>query len=301
MTPFCPDGKIDFSGYHSLLETYLENGAAGLFAVCLSSEMYTLTSLERRQLTEEAIRHAAGRVPVVACGYLGSTEEERLASVFATASCGVAAVVIPACQLAPVEATDQVLLSAFARLLRQTGDLPLGLYECPEPYHRLFSAELLDAMLQLAGERLVFFKDTCCDLGQLAAKAHVCRGTSLRLYNANLPTFLESLRLGVDGYCGTSANFYPRLLAEMCQCFQTNPKHAEALQQFFNQVQWQVECKYPRSAKRFLAGCGAAIGDHCRIPCPELSDADLQNLETLREDIARHGVLHFNLHPHAAD
>lgn len=43
LTPFRPDGKIDFPAYRKLLEYYIAEGVAGLFAVCLSSELYQLT------------------------------------------------------------------------------------------------------------------------------------------------------------------------------------------------------------------------------------------------------------------
>ena len=69
LTPFRPDGKIDFPAYRKLLEYYIAEGVAGLFAVCLSSELYQLTPSERLELAREAVAVSSGRVPVVACGY----------------------------------------------------------------------------------------------------------------------------------------------------------------------------------------------------------------------------------------
>jgi 4-hydroxy-tetrahydrodipicolinate synthase len=47
LTPFKNNGAIDYDALTKLTEFYLEAGAAGLFANCLSSEMYELEPDER--------------------------------------------------------------------------------------------------------------------------------------------------------------------------------------------------------------------------------------------------------------
>lgn len=281
LTPFRPDGKIDFPAYRKLLEYYI----AGLFAVCLSSELYQLTPSERLELAREAVAVSSGRVPVVACGYLGNTEAEKLQSVFDMAALGMDAVVIPVCLLVPQEAGDEALFAAFETLLAQTAEIRLGIYECPLPYHRLIPPQLLGRMAHLAGERLAFLKDTCCDPAAIAGKLRACAGTSLRLYNANLTTCLESLKLGAAGYSGTSANFYPGLLAELCRCFRDDPERARELQQFFNLVQRHVEFKYPRSAKLFLRECGVPLSSFCRVACEELDRDQMVQLRAFHAGV----------------
>ena len=39
LTPFREDGGLDMPAYRALLEYYIGNGVAGLFAVCMSSEL----------------------------------------------------------------------------------------------------------------------------------------------------------------------------------------------------------------------------------------------------------------------
>lgn len=280
-----PDGKIDFPAYRKLLEYYIAEGVAGLFAVCLSSELYQLTPSERLELAREAVAVSGGRVPVVACGYLGNTEAEKLQSVFDMAALGMDAVVIPVCLLVPQEAGDEALFAAFETLLAQTAEIRLGIYECPLPYHRLIPPQLLGRMAHLAGERLAFLKDTCCDPAAIAGKLRACAGTSLRLYNANLTTCLESLKLGAAGYSGTSANFYPGLLAELCRCFRDDPERARELQQFFNLVQRHVEFKYPRSAKLFLRECGVPLSSFCRVACEELDRDQMVQLRAFHAGV----------------
>lgn len=47
LTPFTADLQVDYSCLRKLTEFYLEAGAVGLFANCLSSEMYELSDEER--------------------------------------------------------------------------------------------------------------------------------------------------------------------------------------------------------------------------------------------------------------
>ena len=270
LTPFREDGGLDMTAYRALLEYYIGNGVAGLFAVCMSSELYELTPEERLTLAREAVAVSAGRVPVVASAFLGNSEAEKMQSVFDMAATGVDAVVIPACQLVPETADEAGFRRAFEPLLGRTAGIRFGLYECPHPYHRLISPALLGELARLAGERLAFLKDTCCDAAVIAAKLAACTGTPLKLYNAHLTTCLESLQLGAAGYSGTSANFYPGLLAEQAACFRSDTARARELQQFFNLVQRHVEFKYPRSAKLFLRECGVPLTDFCRVACDEL-------------------------------
>ena len=39
LTPFTQDGAIDWDGVDAITNWYIDSGVAGLFAVCLSSEM----------------------------------------------------------------------------------------------------------------------------------------------------------------------------------------------------------------------------------------------------------------------
>ena len=56
LTPFRENGEVDFSGLQEITEFYLACGATGLFANCLSSEMFHLDPSERLAIIEEVVR-----------------------------------------------------------------------------------------------------------------------------------------------------------------------------------------------------------------------------------------------------
>src|SRR3982750_2568722 len=77
LTPFKANGEVDYNGLTRLTEYYLKAGAQGLFANCLSSEMYELTEEERLQVIKHVVKVANGAAPVVATGtFQGSLNQQ---------------------------------------------------------------------------------------------------------------------------------------------------------------------------------------------------------------------------------
>ena len=63
ITPFNLKAKVDLDAVSRLVDFYLAAGVKGLFANCLSSEMYSITEDERLELTRHIVRYVRGRVP----------------------------------------------------------------------------------------------------------------------------------------------------------------------------------------------------------------------------------------------
>ena len=77
ITPFNLKAKVDLDALNSLIEFYMAAGVKGLFANCLSSEMFSISEDERLELTKHIVNHVKGRVPVVATGSFGLTIEDK--------------------------------------------------------------------------------------------------------------------------------------------------------------------------------------------------------------------------------
>jgi 4-hydroxy-tetrahydrodipicolinate synthase len=107
ITPFTTDGAIDWPCLAGLIEWYIAAGCKGLFACCLSSEMYNLTEQERLDLAEFVTKKAAGRAAVVASGTFAGTIEEQAAFVNKMATkCD--AVVMLVCQMCKQDESEEV-------------------------------------------------------------------------------------------------------------------------------------------------------------------------------------------------
>jgi 4-hydroxy-tetrahydrodipicolinate synthase len=120
LTPFCDDGSVDFDGLRRLTDFYLDSGSAGLFANCLSSEMFQLSPMERLGIVECVVQQAAGRAPVVACGNFGRDPAAVCAFIRKMADTGAAAVVLITGLLAGPEEDEGRLREAVEAILEKT-------------------------------------------------------------------------------------------------------------------------------------------------------------------------------------
>ena len=194
LTPFTENNEVDYEALGKLIDWYIEKGVNGLFADCQSSEMFFLSLEERVKIGEFVKKHADGRVPVVTSGHISDSLEDQAKELTAIAGTGADAVILLTNRLAKENESDEVWLENLKKLLEMIPkDVPLGFYECPYPYKRIISPELLKWCADTG--RFYFIKDTSCDIENMKAKLEVIKGTNLKLFNANTSTLLETLEL----------------------------------------------------------------------------------------------------------
>lgn len=260
LTPF-RDGAVDYPALEKLIEWYIAHGVSGLFAVCQSSEMFFLSREERVGVAKFVKEKAAGRVPVIASGHISDSMEDQVSELKAMAETGVDAVILITNRLAKEEESDEVWLENLQKILAQMPeDVPLGFYECPYPYKRVLTPKLTRWCAQSG--RFFFLKDTCCDIQQIKEKVDICKGTNLKLYNANTSTLLESLRYGATGYSGVMANMQCDLYAWLC-AHVDDPK-ADKLSDELTICSLIERQLYPVNAKYYLSLEGLPITTESR-------------------------------------
>ncbi len=231
ITPYAEDGSIDYPTLEKLIEWYIHKGVTGLFAVCQSSEMALLSLAERLDLARACVKFAGGRVPVIASGHVAETLGDQVEEAKAMADTGIDAFVLVTNRLARRDESDEVFrrnldlfLAAFDR------DITLGFYECPAPYKRLLNPELVSYCASMG--RFGFLKDTSCRMVDMAAKVAAAGDSGFKLFNANAPTLLDSLKAGAAGYSGVMTNFHADLYAWLCANWKREPERARKLQDF---------------------------------------------------------------------
>ncbi len=283
LTPFKFDLTIDYDALEELIEFYLESGSSGLFANCLSSEMYHLTPEERIDMVRFVVQKVNDRVPVIATGTFGMNLDRHIPTIHQFMDAGVAAVILVTSQVARVSENDEMLKSKMSRVLEATPSIPLGLYECPEPYKRMLSTELVEYLAKTG--RFLYYKETSCDTEIIKKKLTVLVGTPLGLYNANTPTALDSLREGARGLSAISANFYPELYTSLCKGAKETrfSQQADRLQQHLSIMDAVTRIKYPLNAKIFLAWRGLKMESHTRVKVTPLKYEEGKMLEALFE------------------
>ena len=111
LTPFHDDLSVDYATLRQLCDYYIDNGAVGLFANCLSSEMYELSAEERLAVIKTVVDQTAERVPVVATGTFQGSIEEMADFSKQVHALGVDAVIVLNNQFVSAEESDEVFLS----------------------------------------------------------------------------------------------------------------------------------------------------------------------------------------------
>jgi 4-hydroxy-tetrahydrodipicolinate synthase len=247
VTPYTKAHQVDYAALEPLLRWYEERGVAGVFAICLSSEIFSLSFAERLGILHELMRVRKPETVMLASGHTAYDPATQIREAQAFVAEGIDAYVFISNRFAAKEEDDSVFLRRVEAVARELGDIPLGIYECPVPYKRLLAPDTLRRLTQIGN--FCFLKDTCCDIAQMEAKMQAVRGTQLKLFNANAATLLDTLRLGAAGFSGIMANFHPELYAKLCACHQTQPELAERLQSYLG-FSSLAECQcYPVNAK----------------------------------------------------
>lgn len=265
LTPFKDNGSIDFEGLSKLTELYIEKGCAGLFANCLSSEMFELSGQERLQLVSHVVKVTNGAVPVVATGTFGGSIPKQADFVKQVYGLGVEAVIGITGLLAEEKDGDKIFNENVAELLALTEDVPLGFYECPVPYKRLISPKQLGNLVDTG--RVIYHKDTCLDINEIKAKnAATKRRKRFGLYDAYMAHAVESLKAGSAGLSCIQGNFFPELIVWLCDNYDKPEleQQIEKVQQFFINQMDVMHNVYPTISKYALKQRGLEISTFTR-------------------------------------
>jgi len=294
ITPFTDSNTIDMEAVDSLVEYYAATECDGIFALCQSSEIFFLSEDEKRALMKRVYAANKGRMQIVASSHTADDLQTQIKQLAMMAEEGADASVIILNRTARSYESEDVAKANMEKILNALPDIRFGIYECPYPYKRVASPELIKWCADTG--RIVFIKDTCCRTAELKAKQEAANGTPLTIYNANTATLLESMKLGIEGYSGIMANFHADLYVELVRLFKAGDPLAEALQGFLTMTSWIENQLYPVNAKVYRKMLGMNIGKHTRSKDPSLwnptFDSELRQMYILeqewRERLANH-------------
>lgn len=263
LTPFDERNEIDWHSLERLIEWYLAAGVHGLFAACQSSEIFYLSDAEAVRLSRFVVDQVGGRVPVVTSGHTASALSQQAEQLARLADTGVQGVILISNRLATRSESNEAALANLAWLTeRVPASVDVGIYECPYPYKRLLSDEIVSWCA--ANGRYTFIKDTSCDLDVLRRRVQLAKGSRLRIANANSQTLLASLHAGCSGFSGVMANFHPELYVWLYEHWRDQPQTAERLSHYLSVAALAETLDYPVCAKDFQRTRGNFATAKCR-------------------------------------
>lgn len=283
ITPYNLKAEVDLDVVSLLVEFYLAAGVKGFFANCLSSEMFSITENERLQLTEHIVKQVRGRVPVVATGSFGLTIADKAQFTKKIYDTGIDAAIMITGHFAKEEDSDEVLLRNFEQMFLATGNIPLGMYECPAPYKRIITNDVFRQLL--SANRLIYHKDTSITHENVKGKLDILASTAnnMEFYDAHTPNAAFSLQQGAKGMSSISGNFYPEVMVWMVNNA-TNPDKQEEvkwLQEELTKADPLIHIAYPMCSKYFLQKRGLPVRTISRAVATKLTPEQRQTLDDL--------------------
>lgn len=269
VTPYDGNLRIDYGIYRTMIAWYLAHGVGGLYANCLSSEMYLLDETERLGLATESVKAADGRVSVAATGNLGNTLDEHVTFCRRIADSGVDVVML----LVPEFHDKDDDLERYYLTLADKVEAPLGIYECPVPRRYQLGVELVQRLAHTG--RFVAYKETSSDLSKTQALLSVTAGTPLSMLPANTSYLLEAIKAGAPGTMSIAANWLPDLVGAVIAKGQAGDPDVERLHAHLCMMEMVERAVRPVGIKHLLRKRGVPIAVSTRrtpyTPCsPEV-------------------------------
>ena len=265
VTPMQADGALDIPGFKSLIDWHIAEGTDALVVVGTTGESPTVDFDEHFLLIETAVKHAAGRIPVIAGTGGNSTKEAIELSAFAKkVGADYSLSVVPY-----YNKPSQEGLYRHFKAIAEAVDLPMILYNVPG---RTVADMATDTTLRLAQvPGIVGIKDAT---GNLDRGADLLRRkpADFAVYSGDDGTALAYILLGAQGDISVTANVAPRAMHEMCAAAVAgDAKKAIAINQRLIPLHQKlfVEAN-PIPVKWALAKMGR-IGEGIRLPLTPLA------------------------------
>ncbi len=213
VTPMTADGAVDLAALERLVEWQIEQGSHGLVPVGTTGESPTLSHDEHRQVVEEVVRVAAGRVPVIAgAGSNATAEAIGLARHAQEVGADGVLVVTPYYN----KPTQAGLIAHFTAVHDAT-DLPIIIYNIPGRSVVDMTPETMGELAQLP--RIAGVKDATGKLERVCFQRITCGPDFIQLSGEDATAHGFNAQGGV-GCISVTANVAPALCARMQEACQ---------------------------------------------------------------------------------
>lgn len=209
VTPMQEDGSLDLAVFRALIDFHIAEGTDAIVAVGTTGESPTVNVEEHELLIAEAVKHSAGRIPIIAGTGANSTREAiELATFSRKAGADASLSVVPYYN----KPTQEGLYQHF-KAIAEAVEMPHILYNVPGRTGADMSNDTVLRLAQIGN--IVGIKD---------ATGNIERGSDLlqrvpedfAVYSGDDAITLALMLMGAQGTISVTANVAPKLMHEMC-------------------------------------------------------------------------------------
>ncbi len=280
VTPFSPDGSVDYDRAAELAARLIAEGSDGLLVTGTTGESPTLSRDEKLQLYK-TVKEAAGSVPVLA-GTGGNNTATSVELTRAAGETGVDGILLvgPYYNKPSAEGFYQHFLACA-----QATELPVVLYNVPGRTGKNIEAKTI---LRLAEHvpNIVGVKEASGDLKQITA---LCAGRpeGFVVWSGDDGLTLPILSVGGEGIISVASHVASAPMREMIDAFKAGDVARAA--DLHCRLSPLFDCLFlpsgnPPCVKRALEICGFPVGG-LRLPMVPASDADTEVIRKVCEEL----------------
>ncbi|GKV64139.1 MULTISPECIES: 4-hydroxy-tetrahydrodipicolinate synthase [unclassified Sporosarcina] len=285
VTPFSPEGTIDFKKTADLLEHLIANGTDSVIVSGTTGESPTVTEAEKKELLDFVVKTVNKRIPVIAgTGTNGTAESIDLTRAAESAGADGIMLVTPYYN----RPDQQGMYAHFAAIANET-KLPVLLYNIPS---RSVVNLLPETIIELSKiDNIKAVKEASGSLEQMAA---IIENTAddFQVYSGDDSLTLPLLAVGGRGIISVSAHVVGNEMQQMIQAFQKGrmkeaAKIHRALLPVFSAL---FSAPNPVPVKYALKKAGISVGG-VRLPLVELEPEQTALIDLALENFKKNQLI----------
>ena len=209
VTPFAPDGGINFEKLEELIEFQIANGTDAIVVGGTTGESATLTPAEKKSLTSFSAKVIARRVPLIAgAGSNCTAAAAEMCKEQEKAGADALLIVTPYYN----KCTERGLILHYKACAENTG-LPIIVYNVPARTGMNVLPETYGKLLQI--RNICAVKEASGNEAQAARIAELY-GKEICLYSGNDDLTLPLLSVGAQGVISVLSNLCPAVMHGIC-------------------------------------------------------------------------------------
>ena len=280
VTPFEPNGAIDFNSIDTMVEAYIARGATGLTVLGMMGEAGKLTAAESLAVVERVVARASVPV-VVGVSAAGFAAMDALSK--AAMDAGAAGVMV-----APPGSlrTDAQILGYYYNTAQTLGDIPFVLQDFPLATGVQIATSVILQIIDDCPTCVMLKHEDWPGLEKISALRQAsdqgdARRISILCGNGGL-YLLEELLRGADG--AMTGFGYPEMMAQVIAAFRADAlEHArDIFDAYLPMVRYEAQPGLGLAIRKHsLAQQGVISHPSLRLPGPGLSAAAVAEIDAL--------------------
>ena len=284
ITPFGPDGSVNYAKLEELINKQIEDGVDGLVICGTTGESATLTEKEHMDVIRESVKFVNGRVPVIA-GTGSNCTQTAIEMSKEAEECGADGLLL----VSPYynKATAEGMNEHFADTANAV-NIPVVLYNIPGRTGVNIEPETVYRLAKDV-KNIVAVKEASGNISNIAKIAALTAGLDFDIYSGNDDQVVALCAMGGKGVISVVSHIIPKEMHNLVMSFINGDakKSLEIQNKYLSLINTLFIDVNPIPVKEAMNLLGYEVGGY-RKPLTPMSDA---HREILRKELINAGLL----------